>query len=405
MDIKTLTGTSISDALAEARSLWGDDVVMLQAEPPSPGKRARIAVGLPGSTRGASHRSALAVAARETVPPLVHAEFSAGAASPTRLSPPSPEAPMKGTSTLDLLVSDAANLASGIPSTPRRATASEMLVTPPPGALRRPRRASGALLEKNIRPATEVFDYISRRKDPAEVAVPVEVEEADPTREPLFGQLIRQGIRPKRARNLAELSMESDVQAAVTALAGVLPPKVAGRAPKRVLFVGAAGAGKTSLVLRSAYSRIRAGRSAPTIIVVAPDPVNLRGWLDPTPLFEAFDLAVVRCSREALPSALNALEGEVLIDTPAGFPIPDDPSLHVRLVVDARPAQAATSREGDGADSVVITHVDQAPALGYLTERLIAMNIPVAALVRTGRPQGQIAAYDPETFAQTVCHV
>lgn len=405
MQIRTITGTSISDALAEARSLWGDEVVMLQAQPPSPGERAQIAVALPAPQTRTAVAAVSAGAALAT-----QATASPGAALTRSESPASPlssiydrEAPMNGSSALDLLLADAAALATG------KSPASEMLVTPPPGALRRPRRATGALLEKNIRPATEVFDHIStgkqkRARVETGTNTTVETDERDPTREPLFAHLIRHGIRPRRAQSLAEISVDEDIRAAVTALAGALPPKVRGRAPGRVLFIGDAGAGKTSLVLRSALSRIRAGRTAPAIVVVAPDQAEMRGWQDPTVMFEACGLNVIRCSREALPSALNALEGEVLVDTPAGFNVPSTCSLHIRQVIDARPAQSATAREGDGADSVVVTHVDKAPALGYLTERLIAMGLPVAALVRTGRPEGQIEAYDPEAFATLVCH-
>lgn len=408
MEIRTITGTSISDALAEARSLWGDEVVMLQAQPPSPGERAQIAVALPAAQArtlvapGPAVASGTLVATGSAPASRTLGADSEGSSHPLSSSHHR-EAPMNGSSALDLLLADAAALTTG------KSTASEMLVTPPPGALRRPRRATGALLEKNIRPATEVFDHISTGRPtraPVESGANtrVETEERDPTREPLFAHLIRHGIRPRRAQSLAEISVDQDVRAAVTALAGALPPKVRGRAPERVLFIGDAGAGKTSLVLRSALSRIRAGRTAPAVVVVAPDSAEMRGWQDPTVMFEACGLNVIRCSREALPSALNALEGEVLVDTPAGFSVPSRCSLHVRQVIDARPAQSATAREGDGADSVVVTHVDKAPALGYLTERLIAMGIPVAALVRTGRPEGQIEAYDPEAFATLVCH-
>ncbi|MFT5141888.1 MAG: hypothetical protein ACI80V_001296 [Rhodothermales bacterium] len=131
----------------------------------------------------------------------------------------------------------------------------------------------------------------------------------------------------------------------------------------------------------------------------------MRGWQDPTAMFEDFDLEVVRCSEEALPSALEAIQGDVLVDTPPGFETPAKLRLHTRLVVDARSAGSATAREGSYADSVVITHIDGAAMLGYVTERIIAMSIPVAAMVRGSRPERGIEAYTPTKLARAVCDV
>lgn len=411
MEIRTLTGTTISDALAEARSLWGDSVVMLEAQPPSPGQRARIAVGVRDAEPTVAEPAvAEPTAAEPAVAALAVAEPTAAAAAVA--------AP------LDLVVADLleggttwgvpgpSDLGSSIrPAFSGRSTASEIAVTPPPGALRRSARGTGALLERRIRPATDVFAHISSgHETPADLEPmgPAESEvenRPDPTREPIFGQLIRRGIRPKRARLLAEASLRHGIQAAVQMLAEYLPPRATRRAPSRVLFTGEAGSGKTALVLRSALSRIRAGRRAPAVVVVAPRAGELRGWQDPTSMFESFDLRVVRCSREALPSALAALDGEVLIDTPAGFRIPEGLDVHVRQVVDARAAGLAPVGERAAADSAVLTHLDGAPALGYVTERLIAMNVPVSALVRSGQPEGHIEPYSPKAFAWAVCHV
>ncbi|MBO6575788.1 MAG: hypothetical protein JJ896_12360 [Rhodothermales bacterium] len=362
MDIRNLTGTTIADALAEARSLWGDSVVMLQAEPESAGRRARIAVGLPSSD---TRRSATSV---------------------------------------DVLVQEQPE--------PRPA----FVPAPAPGALRRPERGTGVLLHDRIRPATDVFARLTASADgfqsvptPDPIPEPEHgTERLEPATEPIalnpvFMQLIRQGLRPRRARQLAEISRETSVTDAVRELARSLPPRVSGRAPRRVAFVGAPGAGKTSLVVRAALSRVRAGRRAPWIVVVAPSRERMRGWQDPTSMFESFDLQVLRCSREALASALEGLDGDVLIDTPAGFRMPNGTSGHVRLVVDARAAVGATAREGERADSVVVTHVDQAPALGHVTERLIVMQTPVAALLQSGITGEGLEAWDPARFARRVC--
>ena len=350
MDIRTITGTSISEALSEARSLWGDGVVMLQAEPGNPGGMARIAVGVP-------------------------------------------EGPAQGASPVAVLLQE--------PASPRAIS-----VAPAPGSMRRGRRADGSLLSDRIRPATEVFARLSSADDgktnpepapqPAAEAQPLAVD-------PVFMRLIRHGLRPRRARELAELGRSRTSSEAAERLAADLPPAVSGRPPGRVVFVGAPGSGKTSLVVRAAVSRVRAGRTAPTVIVVAPDPARMHAWQDPTPMFESFDLEVIRCSREALASALAGLSGDVLIDTPSGFGPPSRGNLHVRLVVDARSASPATAREGQDADSVVVTHIDQAPALGYLTERLISMKTPVAALVESPGPTDGIRAWNPSTFASELC--
>jgi hypothetical protein len=372
MEIRSVTGATIADALSEARSLWGDTVVMMQAEPHTDGSTARIAVAVPSAITTQTSPVEVMVQERPLPPPA----FPAG---------------------------------------------------PLPGALRRTSRSTGLLLDQHIRPAEEVFTRVDRQGQDLP-ARPVEDTPSQPqpgpghasesgSREhgsesiqgqeldPLFMRLVRQGLRPHRAKSVAEVGENSGSAASVEKLASYLPPPVAGRAPSRVIFAGDSGSGKTSLVLRSALSRVRAGRRTPTIVVVSPRQTEMRGWQDPTSMFEDFDFEVVRCSGEALPSALEAIRGDVLVDTPPGFEIPSKLRLHTRLVVDARSAGSATAREGRYADSVVVTHVDGAAMLGYVTERIIAMSIPVAAMVRGSRPERGIEAYTPTKLAQAVCDV
>ncbi len=322
---------------------------MLQAEPTSRGAGARISVGIPAS---------------------------------------------EGSASVDVATVDRTSRKS--PSTPALA----------PGQLRRRERRPGTLhAESRVQPMADVLDHIG---GPSGDLVPESLgqpaEKPMPVVDPGFARLVRRGIRPSRARRMCEAAGSQDTtQGLVTAMTRALPATATGRAPSRVAVVGDSGSGKTSLILRAAMSRLKAGRRTPTVVIIAPAKEHLLGWQDPTPMFESLGLEVVRCSAEALESALAGLSGDVLVDTPASFSIPKSLRIHTRLVIDARSSGPATAREGHGADSVVLTHVDLTETLGYAAERLIAIDLPVVALVRSARPDSGMEAYSPRRLAQELC--
>lgn len=375
MQIRTLTGSTIAEALSEARSIWGDAVVMLQAEPPNASAPARISVSVP-------------------------------------------DAGTTGQGNVDVLVAEPPPSARPL--------------TPAPGAMRRSDRGTGILLEGDapaLRPTARAFDpapsgrrqvqsaigffeHISRQGDSLAVSpeedTPPEIRPSESHVstgiDERFALLVSRGLRPSRAKRLCRDVPAGDPSALIQALALQLPPACSGPTPGRIVFLGEAGCGKTSLVLRSALSRVRAGRTAPTIVVVAPDRQDLRFWQDPTSLLESFGLSVVRCSSDALRSALAGIPGDVLVDAPAGFRIPEGVSLHRRLVVDARSSAPATAREGSQADSVILTHLDRSACWGHAAERLIAMDLPVAAMISSARADQGALPYTPSRFADGLCH-
>src|SRR5690625_1268750 len=77
MTVKTLTASTISEALADARRQFGDDVVLLESHPPSADRPARIMImAEPAATMSADGRSISRVIERVKSPEMAAAEAS-----------------------------------------------------------------------------------------------------------------------------------------------------------------------------------------------------------------------------------------------------------------------------------------------------------------------------------------
>src|SRR5690625_7478141 len=74
MTVKTLTASTISEALADARRQFGDDVVLLESHPPSADRPARIMImAEPAATMSADGRSISRVIDRVKSPQMAAA--------------------------------------------------------------------------------------------------------------------------------------------------------------------------------------------------------------------------------------------------------------------------------------------------------------------------------------------
>lgn len=299
MTLKTVTGPTIHDALADARRLFGPSVVLLQSEPGGPGEAASVTVGFDQDT--AVHR-----------PPT------------PRPAPASPAVPEP----LEATLPRAYGYASA--RKPRPAS-TEAIASPSPTAARPDPSPSPAAT------ATEVAALQAR---------------------------------------LAELEAAlAEVRRAETPAA----PAASRRSP--LVFVGPAGAGKTSLALRLALSPALTGARRPAVLMVAPE---VEHAVDAAPSFWAsgVPVAVVASADETAEALAQFADADlILVDTPAlslapgraragvarlGDVLAPLGEAEVHLVVDATRAPGSLTVDGLASlglrpDGLALTRLDEAP--------------------------------------------
>ena len=333
MTLKTVTGPSLRQALADARRLFGDDVVLLQSSPATEGGAASVTVafddGPPRPRRRLPQRAATpavpeggAVAARPYGYPVVRKEPPA--AEPIS-APPAPAAPP-------------AVVARPVVQRPVAPPAAPPAAVPPPAA-----EAAGA-----------------GRGGVAPAVVPsVSVEDVDALRARL-----------------------ADLEAKLAALPAAAPaPPTAPERLRPLVLVGAAGSGKTSLALRLARTPALVGAERPAVVVVASDDEHA---VDPAPTYwrAGVPVAVVRTAdevREALQTFDEA--DRLVVDTPSlpldaaraaplvarlGEVLAPLAAVDVCLVVEASRAPATLTAEAVAAlglrpDALALTRLDEAP--------------------------------------------
>ena len=331
MTLKTVTGPSLRQALADARRLFGDDVVLLQSSPATEGGAASVTVafddGPPRPRRRLPQRTATpavpeggAVAARPYGYPVVRKEPPA--AEPISAPPAAAAPPVV--------------VASPVVQRP----AAPPAAVPPPAA-----EAAGA-----------------GRGGVAPAVVPsVSVEEVDALRARL-----------------------ADLEAKLAALPAAAPAPSVAPAPERLrplVLVGAAGSGKTSLALRLARTPALVGAERPAVVVVASDDEHA---VDPAPTYwrAGVPVAVVRTAEEVREALQTFDEADrLVVDTPSlpldaaraaplvarlGEVLAPLAAVDVCLVVEASRAPATLTAEAVAAlglrpDALALTRLDEAP--------------------------------------------
>ena len=265
MTLKTLTGPTIQHALADARRLFGD-VVLLQSSPGGPGTAASVTVAfddLPRPSGDAPRAAASPAAPRSAAPavpaaPVAPRPYGYGAARQVRPAPAEP-------------FSLPAHASPAAPDDDDAFwTTSAPLATPIDGPV-------------------------------APAAPPTSTASADE-------------LAALRAR-LAELEGQlEEIRAAA-------PPPAPQRPP--FVLVGRAGSGKTTLALRLAGRPELAQAACPAVLVVAPEADR---FLDPAPTFwdAGVPVAVVRTADDVAQAMRTFADADLLIvDTP-GLPLSPD---------------------------------------------------------------------------------
>ncbi len=409
MNIQTVTGPTIQDALAEARATLGDAVVLLESVPAGDGELAKITVALD------------AAAPRQPAPRAL-ATVGAGG---------------------ELMAAEAG---SGVPAlgfgygTARPAT----MRAPRPTAVRQPLYA--APTPKAAGPAPEVLDKLDRlgalldgfadRLDRLEDRL----EETGPTGEgrwavhPLYGALVGSGLTPATAAALLDAAEANGCDPTRTdaegrealrwAVALALRDRLAPTAPPRHLasalaVVGPGGSGKTSLLVRLATDPRGYGRRAVGVLAVVPEGEEA----DRTAPFRERGVCACTVTTAAeTRRALDRLAGSdvILIDTPA---LPPDAAganrmlawladvlaplgaFEVLLTLDAARARPPLDFSRLNTlplppTAAAVTRLDEADGWGRPAEWLLALGLPVSLATTGPEADGTLASYSPAWFAE-----
>lgn len=443
MNIKTLTGSSIQAALAEARRLLGDDVVLLESTPAEGDEPARIKVmaDAPLPRRSPSRRSA------ETSQASQETAFGYGTGARQRERRAEENTSRNG--------ENFSETATAVAEAPSVATAAQQLqeafaarnepssrmgrgalftsngdapndVGAPPAASSN--EALEKLLEAQLTVLHERLDRMERRFGAAVIGSSHEW-----TAHPLFATLLDQGMRPGTAARLFDGLSErgyhpdTDNDELRWALAHQLRRLLDVAAPKQnpghLLFIGPSGTGKTSLLLKLATHQSFFARHQTAAIVIAPEDESTVPYQSPVDLYRRFGLPVqsVR-TQDEMDHALDRAQhfDQVLIDTPS-MPVHEAAARRVlrrihRLVQPIMPLQVHlvlnATRALDDFDpdyldrmpltpnAVALTHLDESLGWGRMAEWLVMMQKPVQFVSTGPRVPDGAAAFSPAWFVE-----
>jgi flagellar biosynthesis protein FlhF len=420
MNIKTLTAPSIQEALAEARALLGDDVVLLESVGARDGQPARVTV----------MSDATALAATPAPVPVPAESAPAGgygyAASPRPARPTTPAPPARRS----LLPREDF-------SAPARDGRARLHPAPPaptfdPAEFERSlglsvERSVEALLDDRLARLHQRLDALERTSGPL-------LESAQRwAAHPLFADLLGQGFRPETVGDLFQRAFGEGARPGSDeelrwAVARALRLRLDHTAPTRsatgsLVVMGPSGAGKTSLLLKLAAHPSFYGRLQTSVLVLAPEDTDGLPYHEHADLYRRFGLPVQTArTAEEVRLALDRAAGfdQLLIDTP---PLPARPReaqrmaawihelLHALVPLDVHFVLDAT-RALDGFDAgylqrlplrptaVSLTRLDEAFGWGRVAEWMLGLDLPVRFASADARVPDGIRQYTPGWFVE-----
>ncbi len=413
MDIKTLTGSSIQTALAEARRLLGDHVMLLESVAASESEPARITVMVDETLAAVSPEThpveepELAIAdpvgygyaAQRGLP---HAERPAAAAAafssaprppaPPRLFDPEPAAPTTDLAAIETLLngrlSDLLDRLNALESHEPALGLPRQWLTHP---------LYGDLLASGLRPDTadQLFQAIAKRGFRADDRRPRTLSEM---RWALMQELRELLYRPANSQDTT----------------GTL------------VLVGPSGAGKTSLLLKLALHPSFYGRRKTAALVLVPEDSD-HLHQNPADLYRRHGLPVQTASTpDEVHQALTRTADfdQLLIDTPPLHPNPREARktttwLHdllggidtfdVHLVLDATRAlegfDAAYLRSLSLRPTAAsLTRLDETNGWGRVAEWLLALDLPVQFVSTSPRASDGVRTFTPGWFVEQIAH-
>lgn len=414
MNVKTLTGPSIPEALANARRAMGDNIVLVESSPATEDEPARITVMIDESTTQETQTAPRPETAPSPgAPPSLEPGEEARDSSSVGTS-------FSGYGTANGTEPNAlSNRGDGAGAVGRGAGAASNEPGPGRGRIfpasgqneRRSSAASNAAqhdrrLEAQMKQLTDRLDGMERRFCDAVIGAGQRW-----VSHPLFRTLLDQGMRPGTLTALFEALVERGHDPETTpsgdlkwALAQVLRDEVHTFTPKRstgaLAVVGPSGSGKTSLLLKLAMHGSYFGRREPAIIHIVPEHEDSMAYQNPTDVYRQHGLPVQNVStEEEMAVVLDSIErlGNVLIDTPPlSLPLSGDSStlrrferlLHPIMPLDVHFVVSAThTLDGFDADTLTplplspsalaLTRLDEARGLGRVAEWLMTLDLPV----------------------------
>ena len=424
MTVKTLSASTISEALADARRQFGDDVVLLESHPPTGDRPARITImAEPAPSMSADGRSISRVIERVKLPEA--AAVAVGVESSSRGS------------LIDLVVEDDAGdedaISLRVPSyNPSRGRARGRLFPADGAELRskeqaRPEevtRALEQLLETRFVTLHERLEGLEKKFE----GMPASAGKW--LRHPLFNRLLDRGIRAELVTELfidATGGADIDDEGLFWALARALRDRLQPSAPVRPygaqLFLGVGGSGKTSMILRLLTQKNFFGRRRCGVIIATPDMDADRFYQDPTDLYRRAGIPVQNARTvEEMDQAVSRLDGfdHIFVDTPG---LPWHPRemrdalaslkplmeclvpVQTHFVLDATRALDEVDidllrRMPVSPDIVALTHLDETSRPGRVLEWVVRAGLPVNFVGSGWKQNDGLSLFSPSTFAE-----
>ncbi len=484
MNVKTITAPTIHAALLEARRILGNDVVLMESIPPQGDEPARITVmsDAPDRTSRAvtsadvrktatqttdpgmapAHRSArrtreTAVASKAAAGETGRGEINSetnvavlqeeAARRPEPLSHKDGAVPAGrygfdvGRRTLrDLTGAARESLPELKTPADRRDTSGhggrgqlnpnrrELVPVPNTPALQDPIGAIESVLSAQLRLVHDRLDQMERRFDRAIIGAGQAW-----TMSPLFTALINQGMRPATATKLFDRLAKNNYQPETNpetlkwALAQEIRRSLDLSAPRKTsgaqVFIGPAGAGKTSLLLKLAAHPEFYGRRGTAVVVIAPQEDEGTFHHSPLELFRSHGLPVqaVRTVEE-MHRAVTRVQhfDHILIDSPP-MPLHEAGARrtlrHVKRMVDPiMPLRVHfvlnATRTLDGFDSeflrelalrpemVALTHLDETSGWGRVADWLMTIQMPVQYVSSSPAVPDGVTSFSPTAFIE-----
>ena len=457
MQLKTITGASIHAALAEARRLLGDDVVLLESVPPNGSEPARITVMVDvAASQEVATPAPAAGHALEEPSPYAPPGYGYGAAKRRGGHQGAPE---ENARPFEQFSTAGDGAVQALPTSMLLHDGSHRTDDPssfrPPNPTRKPGRgrlfpelfdegesvqpssplpvhAATArleeLLDAQLTRLHDRLDAMERRLDGAIIGASQRW-----VAHPLFAALLGQGLRPDTIISLFDSLVEkgyapdTDVEKLKWALAHEMRGRMAVPASKQSLgtqvLIGPSGAGKTSLVLKLATHDGFYARRQTTVIVIAPEEGEVTSYQSPIDVYRRFGVPVQRVqTEEEMQQALARLASfdQVLIDTPS-MPVHAGRARkmlqRVRRMVDGlMPLEVVftlnTTRAVEGFDAdfvrrlplrpatVALTHLDETPAWGRIAEWLMRLKLPVRFASLGPAIPDDLSAFSPSWFVE-----
>jgi flagellar biosynthesis protein FlhF len=460
MNVKTIEGRSIQAALAEARRVLGDEVVLLDSVPARDDRPARVTVMLDAAPADATPERRRSVG--HTVPTRQGASAQASRRTPERRASTERAANRRtaqpaggrgeqvsdGTGGLVDVMEDSPIDVQGLAERMRQLTASARRTQDPARGDLFPKTGAAAndspppsssadleaLLESQLRVLHDRLETMERRFGGAVIGAGHRW-----AAHPLYAQLLERGMAAstltKVFDQLAEhgYDPETDQEKLQWALAQELLRRLQHTAPSKQttgtqLLIGPSGSGKTSLLLKLALHPQFFARRQPAVIVIEPDPERESLHHSPLELFRRHGLPAQSVQTEdEMREALRRVQSfdQLLIDTP---PLPVRPAdarrmmqrlrrfvapilpLHVQLVFNATRALGefppeVLTRLPLAPDALALTHLDEVLGWGRVAEWLLQFDLPVQHLTNGPHVPHSVRAFSPTWFVQSLLNL